>query len=301
MIITRLFPVALTLGVTLTTSPAFAGDFYNMACRDDQREWLLSMSITGDERVEFWRDDHPRVRSGSYVQNGDSVVARLEDMALHLHVAQGNASWVAGSAKGILNCRYTGDQRLARWQDEPVVTARIEPRPPAPSQPLELGPPPTVAPAPRSGDALCDFEHHCYSGAPVSPRSSPNSVDTSHVPITLDGEQALARIIVGSYFVQALVDTGASSMSLPEDLADKLIASGEATESDGVRVTHAGGEVLSRRSIVVASIHVGSHIVRDIQCVVEPSGSKPLLGYGVLRLIAPKFAIDTANSSLVFE
>ncbi len=109
------FPAGiLTLGVSLAAlcaSPntAHAGDWYNDTCTSVQggETWTLSLSTTGDHVVELWRDTgNPRVRVGTFTQDGDDVVAHLEDITtLHLHAAYGDASWFAGpNAKGTFSC-----------------------------------------------------------------------------------------------------------------------------------------------------------------------------------------------------
>lgn len=286
---------ALLLGVS---APASAQSFYNMACRDDERDWTLAMSVTGDHVVQLWRDNHPKVRVGTFQQNGDDVVARLEDMTLHLHVEWGNASWVAGDAKGILQCRFVNYDKPDRWQEARRAT-RPSTRPPdedIPGEPLDLGPPPAAAPAPSqpAGGALCDFEHHCY-GADGAPHGG-----ADHVPIRVDDGQAFVAVHIGRLTFQSLLDTGATSMSLPETAADELIGSGDATEGEPVNVTHAGGERLQRRSIIVHAVTIGGHTVREVRCVVEDDGSVPLLGFGVLQQISPRFAINTTTSTLDF-
>jgi gag-polyprotein putative aspartyl protease len=289
----RVLIVALLAGVS---TPALAGDFYNMACRDDQREWTLALSTTGDGRVQFWRDDHPRVRVGAYQQNGDDVVARLEDMKVHLHVAWGNASWVAGDARGLLTCRYFGDQRLARWQN-PAPEPPPFVAPPAP----EYTPPPAIAEAPSApsaGGRICDLQNTCYPAGPPSAGGSPSSV-----PVRIEGDQALVEAVVGGFPLTALVDSGATSLSLPQNTADTLLASGQAVEGPRLDVTHAGGEVLSRRSMTVNSVTVGGRTAHDVKCIIEPPGSAPLLGFRVLRQMAAsgKVAINFAASTLDFE
>jgi hypothetical protein len=83
---------ALTLWVSLATNaPALAGDFYNDQCASRQGSdvWTLALSTIGDHAAQLWREDgdNRRVRIGTYDQNGDDVVAPVEDIRVHLRVA----------------------------------------------------------------------------------------------------------------------------------------------------------------------------------------------------------------------
>jgi hypothetical protein len=293
-----ILPAALTLGVTLAvialTTPALAGDFYNDTCASQQGSdvWTLALSVTGDRVAQFWREDKQRIRRGVYDQSpdGDEIVARIEDRTLHLHIASGDAAWRAGDARGTFSCRFISYEKLARWQDAPITTARVEP-PSAPQfatphEPLELSPRP-AAPTP---DAMCDFEHHCY-GADAGNNS---------VPITVDGDSATARIRIARLSFNALIDTGATSMSLPETAGDELISSGDATEGETTSVMHADGRSAECRTIIVKAVTIGGHVVRGVRTVIEPDGAMPLIGFKVLNGISGKTTINTVTSMLDF-
>ena len=95
------------------------------------------------------------------------------------------------------------------------------------------------------------------------------------VKMKIWNEAERARTGVGSPLeVEALVDTGAMSMAvIPEDLADRL-----GLERRGrTRVRYADGHVAERDFAVVVGIEV---LGRECggRVVVEPTGTKPLLG-----------------------
>jgi hypothetical protein len=291
-IITTLLSSTLLLGVAL---PAHAnGQYYSDECTSLQGGdmWTLALDQDGT-RAEFFRETG-RVRIGSYIANGDLATITADEMHITLHVASGNASWVAGSAKGTFTCRFISYERPARWQDP-------EPEPPPFAIP-PAPPPPAIAeapPAPPAGGRICDFEHQCYPDAPPSV----TALAPDHVPVVIQDDQAIVPMHVGRLTFNALIDSGATSLSLPETGADGLIASGDAVEDGMVSVKHAGGEVLERRAIIVHSVTVGGHTVHEVHAVVEPDTSQPLIGFRVLRLMAAsgKVAINFGNSSLDFN
>jgi gag-polyprotein putative aspartyl protease len=258
---------AFTLGVTLAL-PVHANPtepYYAVACHDDRETWTLAFNQHGTQ-AEFFKDQG-RIRVGTYRQQGDDAFVR-----------------------------YTGGERPTRWLDRepafilppaPVVTARREP-------PTTGHPASPDKPQPAPGQ-MCDCEHNCYHAA-GSTSAHPNSV-----PITVDGEQALAQVRVGRLSFNALIDSGASSLSLPETAGDELINSGGATEGEPSSVLHADGKSAQCRTIVVNSVNIGGHVVRNVRTVLEPDGSQPLLGFKVLQSITGRFTIDAANSTLEFN
>lgn len=290
-------------------TPALADDqpgpFYNMACASQQGQdtWTLSLSTMGDHVAELWRDSgNPRVRIGTYDQTGDDVVAHLEDITtLHLHVAWGNASWSAGDAKGTFLCRYAGDQQLARWQDQPPVYALApEPDPSSaePQQPPNLAPPPVYKSAVPAGEKICDMQGVCYGSGGGS-----NGTGNNHasVPVEVEGEQAFVQVHIGRLSFRSLIDSGATSMSLPETAAQELLDSGDATEGDTVSVSLADGRSHTVRTVILKQIRIGSHSVNGVLATVEGDGAPVLLGFKILRQFTGRFTVDVAGSELRFE
>jgi hypothetical protein len=280
----RLQILAATTALLLcrVSTPAWAEGYYNDQCASRQGPdvWSLSLSVTGDYAAQLWREDRSRVRTGTYEQNGDDVVAHLEDITLHLHVASGDAEWRAGDARGTFTCRYVGDAKPVRWIDAPAVAS-------IPGDGDDMFAPGTWADAPatptpkRTPDGkLCDMQEVCYpmgnspsaptptSSAPSVPRADTGSRGTSHVPITLDGDSAMVAIRIGGLTFQALIDTGATSMSLPETAVEELLNSGDAVAGETINVHTADGKPLKRRSTIVNSVTLGNPIVGGVTAVV---------------------------------
>lgn len=287
---------ALTLGVSLTVlcvtaSPALADDFYNDQCVSQQggETWVLSFSTTGDHAIQLWRESgDPRVRTGSYEQNGDDVTAYVEDIRVHLHIASGDAAWQAGDARGTFACRYQGDQRLARWVD-------VGPSPaPAPACAYtqtcdtHTAPPPA---SPPSGQ-MCDMQGTCWSDG----GSAHNSL-----PIRIEGNAAYVAVTLGSMPLEMLIDSGATNTSITDSIAQTLIANGEATLGPDGHVTLADGSTHPSRHILISTVRVGNHELHNIMAMVGGGNASLLLGFDVLSQISGRFSVDATNSRLLFE
>jgi hypothetical protein len=136
---------------------------------------------------------------------------------------------------------------------------------------------------------------------PIPPVPPPTPASHKHVPIILEYNQALISIGIGSLGALAVIDTGASEMSVTQPIADKLIINNEAIEGPALSITQADGKSGQTRSIIIGTITIGEYVLHNVRSVVEPNGSECLIGYGVLNKISNKFAIDTDTSTLDFE
>ncbi|HZZ21116.1 MAG TPA: retropepsin-like aspartic protease [Roseiarcus sp.] len=272
-----------------------------MACADQSTTpWTLAFDQ--DTGTAAFLKDVGRVRTGTYSSHDDLATITADEMHITLHVANGDASWKAGADRGVLSCRYVGDTRPARWQE-----ASRDPSDPddpfAPDAWADAPITPRVSPvAPHSAapdGKLCDFEQHCY-GSDSMPNAGGAS-PTGSVPIEVTDNQAFVTIRIGRKSFRALVDSGATSLSLPETGADGLIASGAAVEGPPTSVVHADGIARPCRTIIVNAVSIGGHVVHDVRSTVEPDTSIPLLGLGVLKQISNKISIDLAGAELRFE
>jgi predicted aspartyl protease len=124
---------------------------------------------------------------------------------------------------------------------------------------------------------------------------------TNSVAVVLDGSRALAPLTVGSLSIYATVDSGCTDMTVNENIANKLVASDEASDLGTGDVTLADGSVKSMRHIRIATVTIGGHSVYGVTAMVVPDGTMMLLGYNVLRQVSGKFAINTAKSTLDFD
>jgi len=128
-----------------------------------------------------------------------------------------------------------------------------------------------------------------------SPRSGPTAT-----PIYLDRDGRSVRVDVrlGSLIHRMVIDTGATGLSIPRLVAERLVLRREAIESDGAILTLANGGRERRRGIRVWAVSVGSHTLRDVYATVAPHPSEPLLGFPVLNQLG-RFTIDTIERLLI--
>jgi clan AA aspartic protease (TIGR02281 family) len=147
-----------------------------------------------------------------------------------------------------------------------------------------------------------------FSGAPLftppplpvghTVAMDPSPIVTNHVPITINDQRARVSVSVGAVAITMLIDTGATSMVLTQSVADRLVSSGQATEGPPTVVTYADGRTANGRSIDVATVAIGGHVLHHVHAGVENDGAEPLLGFDALSHITGKFAINTTTSTL---
>jgi hypothetical protein len=131
-------------------------------------------------------------------------------------------------------------------------------------------------------------------------------VASSSVPIFISNHEAhiMVGIAVHSvaplHNIAMLLDTGANHTSIPADMADRLIADGEAVEVASGQATIADGSTVTTRRVVINSMTIGNHVLTNIPAGVMPVGAEPLLGFDVLEIRSTKFTVDHANNQLTF-
>ena len=269
--------VLLSAVAIAAVSPAFAAQYRINRCASIQGNdtWMLAFDQQNN-KVNFWREDEDHgVHFGLYTveTNGDVTMDVGNKPAVHITMhPSGFTAWQSGDSKGTMNCVYADDTDIqpVRWYD----------------------PSPPVA-APEPAPTLAD--------APAAPAPTYNAPAPDHVPIIINGTEALVALSVGSLPLIALIDTGATSMSVPLSTANALIANGQAVEGPAITITHADGRAVPGRSIIISVVTIGDHVLHDIRSSVEPDGSETLLGFRVLNMVSGKFAINTNTNTLDFE
>ncbi len=130
-------------------------------------------------------------------------------------------------------------------------------------------------------------------------RSSFRYVQTA-TPIYLDGDGRTVRVDVrlGSITRHMVIDTGATGLSLPKWIADRLLMRREAVDSAGGILTLVNGCEERRQGIKVWSVSVGGHTLLDVYATVAPHAAEPLLEFPVLNQVG-RFTIDTVAGLLI--
>jgi clan AA aspartic protease (TIGR02281 family) len=144
----------------------------------------------------------------------------------------------------------------------------------------------------------------------VLPQASAPSTWQS-APVVAQSRDAIPfRNVNGGMYVYAnlggvphnmLLDTGASGSQVTLPIARVLVARGQAYVADGFSLLKtADGSVHAEQTIVVYTVKIGRHTLRDVQMSVAPDGAPVLLGLSELSSIG-SFTIDQAYNQIRFN
>lgn len=103
--------------------------------------------------------------------------------------------------------------------------------------------------------------------------------------------------------VQFLLDSGASDVTLPEDVVKELLSRGALSRSDylGEReYTLANGDVVTAERFTLRSISIGDLTVSNVIGSTSPAGSPALLGQSFLRKFT-SWNVDNTRNKLVLQ
>jgi len=167
-----------------------------------------------------------------------------------------------------------------------VPPAIVQNPPPVPPPPAVQNPAPAPPPA-------------AQNPVPEQPPAKPPRRNS--VPITVYNERAvLIDVGMGRQVVNMMLDTGASTSAITEDVANALVRDGHARWLGTRKFQMADGSTTEALALVINEVRIGSHVVRDVEASVVPNGTRMLLGFPVVNQIGP-FTINTRTRELVFE
>jgi clan AA aspartic protease (TIGR02281 family) len=168
-------------------------------------------------------------------------------------------------------------------------------RAPAPApKVVEVPAPAPMVPAPGSPPPAADTTWH---GPAVA--ASPESKE---VPIEVgdDGHSMKARLLLGSSTrVTAIVDTGATTVSIPESIANDLVGKGEAEFVDNATFTLADGRDIESHIVRIARMQVGNITLHNVLAGTAPNDAEVLLGMSALDKLGV-MTVDKAHGRLLF-
>lgn len=137
---------------------------------------------------------------------------------------------------------------------------------------------------------------------PPQPVTVPSSGSGDVVPIAVDHGRARVAVSFAEYPLPQtmVIDTGASIMSVTNELAAALIDRGMAYRMDEqTNICLADGACQMRDQIMIRKISIGGRTVFDVPAIMVPDNVEMLLPFGVLNQ-AGKFTIDTERGLLIF-
>jgi clan AA aspartic protease (TIGR02281 family) len=114
------------------------------------------------------------------------------------------------------------------------------------------------------------------------------------------GTFVLMATVNGSVTAPFMLDTGASDVSLPQALADRLIVEGTLSERDfETMATYRMADGRTRREPVyrLRSVGVGPLVIEGVECSISQYGTMPLLGQSFLRRFR-SVMLDQARATL---
>jgi clan AA aspartic protease (TIGR02281 family) len=290
----------LMLGVSLatlavTTIPAQAGRYVVDQCSPNQgrEKWFLIFD-TQTSTTNFSRAGDDKPRYGAYTMSygitysnvTNDTVAPMDLKLRPNHDPAGNPvlEWTSGTESSTMLCEflYEKDYTPANWVSLP--SAQPDPPVVAESTPETAIPPSTTALAPEP--------------TPTQPTQSTPSILV--VPITSDGvggHKVDVTLGIGTPETM-LIDTGATIVSLPQDIADQLISIGDAVVITEGRFTTADGTTSTQNIIDIGRFTIGGRTIYHVKAGVGPIGSMMLLGTNVLNRFG-KYSVDPANNQLI--
>ncbi len=125
------------------------------------------------------------------------------------------------------------------------------------------------------------------------------TVQTERVPLRRDDNTFYASVVInGKHSAEMVLDTGASLISLPYELAVSMGLKPEASDKQ-ILLTIADGSTITAHLKTIESVRVGTFVVEKVQCAVlgpEAVAAHPLLGMSYLGEF--QFHLDTAAGTL---
>jgi clan AA aspartic protease (TIGR02281 family) len=141
--------------------------------------------------------------------------------------------------------------------------------------------------------------------SPVISYQQPWRPETTEVPLMRDryGTFTLLATLNGTTILPFTLDTAASNVTIPENIATELMRNGSLTRADYVGdavSTLADGSKRHDTLYTLRSITVGGRTVTNVECSVGDEGSSLLLGQSFLRKSA-SWSIDNVRGVLLLK
>ncbi|MDP1750977.1 MAG: retropepsin-like aspartic protease [Reyranella sp.] len=101
----------------------------------------------------------------------------------------------------------------------------------------------------------------------------------------------------------AILDSGASNLQIPQEVADELRRNGSLTDDDGLgqrRYILADGKGVQQRVFRLRTLQIGDKVMENVVATVSAPNSRVLLGQSVLRRLNG-WAIDNVRNTLTLD
>jgi clan AA aspartic protease (TIGR02281 family) len=134
----------------------------------------------------------------------------------------------------------------------------------------------------------CGLPHSSGGGPPFQPtqQSPPLAGGAQEVKIERHGDTYRVPVRINQTItLPFLLDTGASDLVIPADVALTLIRAGALTSGDFIgksRYSMANGSEQVSDLVLIREVQVGEHVVRNVTASISPPQGEPLLGQSFL-------------------
>jgi aspartyl protease family protein len=137
----------------------------------------------------------------------------------------------------------------------------------------------------------------CPAGtSPMPPKST--------VQLARAGGIFVAPVVLnGTVRQYAILDSGASNLQIPQEVADELRRSGSLTDADGLgqrRYILADGKGVQQQVFRLRTLQIGDKVMENVVATVSAPNSRVLLGQSVLRRLNG-WAIDNVRNTLTLD
>jgi hypothetical protein len=131
--------------------------------------------------------------------------------------------------------------------------------------------------------------------APVAPVQSVNTV-----PLMSALGENWVKVIIGGRAVTGILDTGATVLSIPEDVTVEMVAAGEAYWAGrSESVMDANGKSSLSYVFIVRQLTLGSQTLTNVEASTSPKGAPALIGMSVLGRLGP-MKLDATRGVVTF-
>ncbi len=145
--------------------------------------------------------------------------------------------------------------------------------------------------------AAADAWRPCPAGTVATP-------PRTTVQLARSGGIFVAPVVLNGTVKQfAILDSGASNLQIPQEVADELRRTGSLTDDDGLgqrRYILADGKGVQQRVFRLRSLQIGDKVMENVVATVSAPSSRVLLGQSVLRRLNG-WAIDNVRNTLTLD
>lgn len=119
----------------------------------------------------------------------------------------------------------------------------------------------------------------------------------------MGGVFVLSGMLNGSTQAYFIVDSGAATVQIPEEIAEQLKRNGTLTEADFMgqhRFILADGSSMQQRVFRLRTLQIGDRTMENVMATVGAPRSRALLGQSFLRRLS-WWKIDNVKNAIEFE